>query len=537
LLAAASSCGDVQFVPSPYTPQFVELDYSPQEHLTVVRWRVDASAPVAQTHFELLDSDGSYSPIDFSQSAYPGGVIPCRNDTGACAQYVVRGNYTVVAGDRPIRAVHDVYGVFPGDRAAMKEVSPSLSFKSFFHTGNQMVTVNITDAVGDAGPYSFPRSFERAMWPTTGLCVADAVPDDVSFSPLDDKTSGFDAPQPLSDLGIYCVATRPVPNDQGDAAMAQARVATLPETVTEKKDFAPPIERSPIIYQIFLDLEIPVPDRCADVIQKIESLTQRYMMGGGAPVYKLPTVNLSTDPANPCAQTNERQIDSTQLGIAVKQLITTLPGEHQQYHMMYFNNLDAPLPDGLRTSIQDLIDGLATSPPGYQVSDYAWLFAPPTAGASSMPEPRWWAYWLWQTPDMSFELQLADYSNKKLPYTSQVHDANEPVPLLSASEAAAYEGHFIKICDSFPPVLPVSQLPTQHSIFTPSWTITAADPPAYLVTLDNQEVVDATKFVPQMATVTYQICTRYCDDHPYLNRSDGGELSWNDTAACAGEIK
>jgi hypothetical protein len=40
-----------------------------------------------------------------------------------------------------------------------------------------------------------------------------------------------------------------------------------------------------------------------------------------------------------------------------------------------------------------------------------------------------------------------------------------------------------------------------------------------------------------MATVTYQICTRYCDDHPYLNRSDGGELSWNDTAACAGEIK
>ena len=69
---------------------------------------------------------------------------------------------------------------------------------------------------------------------------------------------------------MYCVATRPIPADGGDAAVAQTKVATLPEVMTASRSSTPPVERSPIIYQIVLDLEIPVPDRCADVIQKIE---------------------------------------------------------------------------------------------------------------------------------------------------------------------------------------------------------------------------------------------------------------------------
>ena len=74
LLLLATGCGDVHFVASPYTPQEVELVYSDQEHLTVVRWRVSAAAPVADTQFELLGPDG-YRPIDFSQSVFAGGVI------------------------------------------------------------------------------------------------------------------------------------------------------------------------------------------------------------------------------------------------------------------------------------------------------------------------------------------------------------------------------------------------------------------------------------------------------------------------------
>jgi hypothetical protein len=533
VLIATASCGDVQFVPSPFTPQDVALIYSAQEDLTVVRWRVDAPAPVAQTHFELLSSDGSYKPVDFSQSAFAGGIKACRNYAGSCAQYVVRGNYTVAAGDRPVRAVHDVYGVLPGVKAATKEVSPTIDFTSYFHTGNQMVTLNLTDHVGSDGWYDFPRPFERAMWPTTGLCVADLLPDGVSFSPLD-ATSSFAPPQPLTDEGIYCVATRPVPADQGNATITQLRIATLPEITTATQRFTPPIERAPVIYQVILDLEIPVPDRCADAIQKIEALTQRYMMGGGVPVYKLPTINLSTDPSNPCAQSNNRAVDGAEIAQAVKQLVTTLPEVHQQYHFMYFNNLDAPLPDALRNSLQTLFDGFAVSPPGYDLRNYSWIFAPLVPGASP-PPPMWWAYWLWLTPDMSFELQLADYNDKKLPYTTQFHDANEPVPMLSGADLAAHEGHQIKICVATPQVEPISQLPSQHQIFTRSWTITAADPPAYLVTLDNQIVVDSSTFSPVEAVVTYQICSRYCDGHPFVTMSGDGQSSWIDSFACSTE--
>ena len=64
--------------------------------------------------------------------------------------------------------------------------------------------------------------------------------------------------------------------------MVQARIATLPEVVTAQQVLSPPIEVSPIIYQVVLDLEIPVADRCASATAEIERLTGQYMRGGNA---------------------------------------------------------------------------------------------------------------------------------------------------------------------------------------------------------------------------------------------------------------
>src|SRR6478672_13840946 len=154
LALLAAGCGQLNFVPSPFTPQDVELLYSAQEHITVVRWRIDATAPVEQTRFELLDANGRYNQIDFAQSTFAGGLVPCKDGVGSCGQYVVRGNYTVGPNARPVQAVHDVYGVLPGSIAATQTVSKTISFESFFKTGNDVVYVNITDAVATQGPYS-----------------------------------------------------------------------------------------------------------------------------------------------------------------------------------------------------------------------------------------------------------------------------------------------------------------------------------------------------------------------------------------------
>ena len=329
----------------------------------------------------------------------------------------------------------------------------------------------------------------------------------------------------------------PSPLDGGGSTLVQARVATRPQLVTGMREFTPPVERSPIIYQIVLDLEIPVPDRCADVIQKIESLTQKYLTGEAypVPVYKLPTINLAENPSSKCAQTNERLLQTAELAQAAKELVTTLPGVHQQIHFLYFNNLDAPLPMQLTTSLQTLFTALGRSPPNYQMDLYTWLFGPPGA-ALPMDTVSWWAFWIWETADESFEMKLDLYQDENLPRTSQEHDRNEPVPLLSPEEIATYEGKFVKICEASHGAQPFGQLPYPHNIFEPSWTITAADPPSYLVQLKEHRVVRAIDFVEQSSIVRYQICTRCCDGHGYVNSAHEGRDSWIDSFDCGGPV-
>src|SRR3954469_2471046 len=288
-------CGDVLFVPSPYTPQNVELIYSPQEDISIVRWRISSTAPLGEDlQFQILGDDG-YQTIDFSQSLFPGGASSCADaGGGSCFQYVVRGHYPLAQFPRPVRAVHASYGTLPGQLPSQKTEKQTLGVDPFFHLTNDQLYVSLTDTVAFEPPYVYPRSYDRTMWPTKGLCVSDVVPTSVSFSPLDTETYGFAPDLPLSDSGIYCVGVRPIPSDAGITTVAQGRVATVPEVTDMHQTFVPTVEQSPVLYQIVLDLEIPVADRCASSLQTIESLVDEYMHKTTVLVQKLPTINIAT---------------------------------------------------------------------------------------------------------------------------------------------------------------------------------------------------------------------------------------------------
>src|ERR1017187_2077682 len=76
---ACLGCGEVHFVPSPFTPQNVERIYSAQEDLSIVRWKISSTEPVgADLEFQILGDDG-YEPIDFSRSVFPGGASLCAD--------------------------------------------------------------------------------------------------------------------------------------------------------------------------------------------------------------------------------------------------------------------------------------------------------------------------------------------------------------------------------------------------------------------------------------------------------------------------
>ena len=526
----------MSFVPSPFTPQKVDLVYSAQEDITVVRWRISSTEALgSDLEFQILGDDG-YQTIDFSQSVFPGGPSACGDGEGTCFQYVVRGEYPLGDRPHPIRAIHSLYGVLPGTIAAFETSPQTLGVASFFHTTNDLVYVNITDAVASSGPYVYPRTYERTMWPTNGLCLSASPPDGVSFLALD-TTGGFPPDLPLTDSGTYCVGVRPVPSDTGPAALAETRVATLPEVVNVDQKFTPPIEVAPVIYQIVLDLEIPLADRCASAIQTIESLVDQYLMGAGTPATKLPTMNLAvgvdaTGATANCAQNDSRSLPATDMAQAIFQTVTSYTQTYQQFHLLYFNNLNAPLPPTLSSSLTALARDLYVAPAPYALETIFWLFNPGLAQASNpsfwtISQPPWQA-----ADDPSFPQTLATYAQQNLPYKSQVHDTYAPVPLLSTAQVSQYAGGFFKICDSTPVATAASTVAALPLLGGPSWPIVASDPPAFLVTLPQQIDAPGPAFVPANASVDAQVCTRYCEGHPYVSTANVGVDSWAESPSC-----
>ncbi len=542
-------CGDVLFVPSPYTPQKVELVYSSQEDITIVRWRISSTAAVGDDlHFQILGENDD-QPIDFSQSLFPGGASTCADaDGGTCFQYVVPGLYPVARYPNPVVAMHATYGTLPGELATSRTEDQTLSVAPFFQLTNDQVHVALTDTVVFEPPYVYARSYERTMWPTKGLCVADSVPTSVSFSPLDAPAYTFPPDQPLSDAGLYCVGIRPTPADGGASAVdnngclqsgycpsvAQGRLATLPQVVDMHQTFTPPVEQSPVIYQIVFDLEVGVSERCDAALLKIEQLVDKYMQMTG--VYtKLPTINIAKNPAATgsapnCSQFGDGRAlpDPTAMAAAVLQAVSNYPQTYQQFHFLYFNNQNIPLPPSMNDSLKVLFNGL-TAPAPYNLRTYSWLFNPGLAMAMG---PGWWKSTTWlSVDDPTLEMTLAMYASQNLPYTSQIFDQSVPVPLLSPDDVATYDGSSFKICDATPFIQPVD-ISSGRRLYGQSWAIQASDPPGYFVSLLPEIEKPGPSFAAGSASVDFEICTAYCD-HPFVATNGTGATSWATSTFCS----
>jgi hypothetical protein len=535
----SAGCGPLLFEPSAFTPQKVELIYSVQEDITLVRWRITSTkAADPDLSFDILEENGTYEPIDFSKSVFPGGGAPCADGVGTCFQVARPRLYTAPAPVGTVRAVHAVQGFLPGGRTTAQTVQTTLGLASFFHTGNDVVYLNITDLVAQDGPYVFPRSYQQAMWPTNGLCVSGSPPDNVGFSPVD-ATFSFPPPKPLTDEGTYCVGIQPVRADTAEPALVQTRVAALPEVAPVKLTYTPPVEYSPIIYQIVLDLEI-IPERCDSSIQTIEALVRQAMNLAGVPVQQLKTLNLA-DPTgagggSPCAQPQSPSFDGDAMAEEIKQTASMFPQMYQQVHFLYFNNLNVLLPPTLTSSLTTLFNDLMTGPPNQYLQTLSWLFNP---GLANGTHPSWWKSTTWQSaidpagnPDPDFKKALIEYAQDNLPYTSQIHDPTVPIAFFTPDQVAAYGGGRFKICNSSSAVQVVDTTHRSPLGGGPSWPIQANDPPGFLAYLPTPVNAPGPSFVPVGVSADLQVCTKYCTDHPYLTIGGRGVLSWSTSDLC-----
>ena len=123
---------------------------------------------------------------------------------------------------------------------------------------------------------------------------------------------------------------------------------------------------------------------------------------------------------------------------------------------------------------------------------------------------------------------------QNLPYESQTHDPSTPVALLSPDDATTYDGDRIKICQSAPAVIPVD-VDVRQRVLHPELAREGRRP-ARLPGRPSRPAAArgrSRSFVQVSATVDYQICSRYCDNHPYVSTAGTGAGSWSASYACA----
>jgi hypothetical protein len=555
MMVCTNGCGDLQFVDAPFAPREITVTYSLQEDVTIIRWRLGAEKPPADARFEMLDPSGTWGDVDFSASLFPGGLTPCGDRRGVCAQLVLPGRYRPPDQPTVLRAVHPGYGLSPGNAIkANRTEDKTLTLKSYFERGNRRVVAKVTDWVGGDAIHSFPRSLERAMWERLAVCVPGFHPAEATFVPFQQAEQGWVGPPSLPDSGRLCAAVRPVTTMGRPGIDEPVAVDTLPEVEVGNHLYTAPTETTPFSYQIVLDLSIPVADRCTDAKREVDRKVAA-VLGAASPLRAMPLIDLGQqqqqqqqqqDPspaaASDCQQSPWRTLDAVATAQDVKREAATWPEQHQRFFLLYFNNLRAPLPAGLMSSLADFETVIATSPPASEFSAGIWAFGPEemtgSFGGWSATTP-----WL-SSSDPSFEMQLQDFALQGLPLLSEIHDPLRPVPILDPDEAQRLAGGLIRLCQVSVAPLPGTALrPIRQNaqgevtVLPPTvreWPVEAPHPPAYLLDLPPVWAVPKSSFTPHQAQIRYEVCTRFCD-HGFTAES-GVEVAdgWLGSPLCMG---
>ena len=314
-----------------------------------MRWRISSTAPTGDDlQFQILGDNGYQTHRFFAVAVSRGRLDLRRRRRGSCFQYVsarpVPRRTLPPSGHRRSRHLWDpAGGAGPpehrgADARAWTRSSTSPTSRSH---------VSLTDTVAFEPPYVYPRSYDRTMWPTKGLCVSDVLPTGVSFSPLDTQTYGFPPDLPLSDSGIYCVGIRDEPRRMtgSSATVAQGRVATVPasdKTCTRPSSRPSSSRRSSTRSSSTSRSRSPIAAhrRCRRSSRSSTSTCTRRRCRCGSCRPSIWRSNPNATGGSPnCAQLGEgRKLPATDMADAVLQQVSSFPETHQQFHFFYFNN-------------------------------------------------------------------------------------------------------------------------------------------------------------------------------------------------------
>jgi hypothetical protein len=509
-----AGCGRVRFVPSPYSPQSVEVTFAPAEDLSVVRFAV--AAPDAQDDedltFELAQPDGTFARIDFGAAPYPSGGYSCPQ--GTCFQLVRRGRYQPTPGSAPVRAQHARVGLALGGVVTLRQVDPSLTVSAGFAEGNATLNFTVDDRLL-GGP--LPRALAQAFFAHDQGDCDGTLPAD--SGPAQAGANMLRVPAPLTDVGRYCLAVHGVPRDGGPAPPVTALALTWPETVRAERRWRPPVEQTPLLVQIMLDLETADSARCADVHAALLGTLRGALGAADGGWHEFPLADL----APTCHQDPSRRLDAPAIADAIKQYVhQQVSAVHNRVVLFYANNLGTAVPQPLGDDLAGLPQQFANDA---RIATFYWGMvadgAVPTV-AFDLAIP-WTAI-----EDPGFARALGDPVSQNLPFQTELSDAQTVVSLLDSDTLMREAGGWLKLCQDSPPVELVGGAVPAEDLAIP---IRVDDPPGFLVDLPPQITVPRSLFEPDEVFLRWEICRRFCD-HPFENDAGLSAPSWRMSPEC-----
>ena len=198
-----------------------------------MRWRVTASPPRRGHPVRALGPQTATRRFPSISPCSPGASRPARTAT---ALRPIRDARDLTRGAPPyrlVRAVHDSYGALSGSEFKRHTLKKPFALVVFPRPANDMVYVNIQDRLAADGPYNYPRTFEQAMWPTNGLASQIHHRKASAFRRWIRR--GVPARDAVDRKRTLLRRHPANPVGRRRRAMAQTRIATLPEVVTPRR--------------------------------------------------------------------------------------------------------------------------------------------------------------------------------------------------------------------------------------------------------------------------------------------------------------
>ena len=514
---AVGACSFVRFEKGPYVVRDLHVVYSAQEDMTFFSWQVRQDADLGRASFELYRG-GSFETIDLSKAPFPAEPYDCRGDR-ICLQYQVPGHYTVPADTSPVRSRHVDEGVYAGPAPDIQDVETTIGIDPVALGDNEKIDPKLDDWFAQNGvPMRRQWQWQFVRAGGTAPCEETSAGDWAVMEDIVAVAQGwYDPPR--------CFAARPDRRD-GAGRTVKARIPASAETRFTRQTYVPDRVKTPIVYGILVDMEIPSEQRCKQVRERLVDKVQSEIAGRGM-VRNLgvftPISAQTGKPLDGCNQESRRSYPLEGMVRRAKEAANTLSPPKVRILWVYINNIDLTPESQIANALRELTGPLATD---NDLNFFNWAIGSNTILQSGNWDER--TGWRPIEND-TFRADIESFAKNHLPFVTMGHESDRELAIglpKGVSDPVAF-----KICQSTP--VPVRSIGLEsgrpiYGINDPHVPWPETGRPYYQVSLSPQDRVAKQAYVKRRVDIVVEVCERFCD-HPFQTRGGSVYDNWKKT--------